>query len=92
MEDASLDEFLDGDASDDTGDPAGADAPDAASPTDPDPEPTTADTADGTVDPDPARPTYGWTPDGDECVDCGAVVERRWWDDDRPVCADCKAW
>jgi len=43
-------------------------------------------------DPDPTHSTYGWTPDGTACADCGATVRRRWRDDGRFVCADCKAW
>jgi len=91
MEDASLDEFLDGDASDDTG--ASSDASDPASPADPDSgRDPTADAADGAADPGPTRPAYAWTPDGAECADCGAIVERRFRDGDRLVCADCKTW
>jgi hypothetical protein len=37
-------------------------------------------------------PTYQWTPEGAACADCGAVVERRWREDDVYVCADCKDW
>jgi hypothetical protein len=42
--------------------------------------------------PDPAHAAYGWTPGGAECAACGATVRRRWRDDGRFVCADCKAW
>lgn len=41
---------------------------------------------------DGADSTYGWTPDGAECADCGATVQRRWRDDGRFVCVDCKTW
>lgn len=39
-----------------------------------------------------ARTTADWTPGGAVCGGCGAVVERRWRDGDRFVCADCKEW
>jgi len=51
--------------------------------------------ADGEADGEavePAVSTYDWTPGGADCEGCGAVVERRWRDDDGLVCGDCKAW
>ena len=42
--------------------------------------------------PDPTHSTYGWTPGGAECADCGATVKRRWRDDGRFVCVGCKTW
>ena len=41
---------------------------------------------------EPAVSTYDWTPIGADCEACGTAVERRWRDDGRLVCADCKAW
>jgi hypothetical protein len=41
---------------------------------------------------EPAVSTYDWTPDGADCADCGATVERRWRDDGELVCTDCKTW
>jgi hypothetical protein len=41
---------------------------------------------------DPARATYRWSADGDDCPACGATVARQWRDGDRFVCADCKDW
>ena len=43
-------------------------------------------------EPEPTPSAYGWTPDGVDCADCGATVERRWRDDGRFVCPDCKDW
>lgn len=40
----------------------------------------------------PAESTMDWTPDGAACASCGATVERRWRDDGRLVCLDCKQW
>ena len=42
--------------------------------------------------PEPAAPTFDWTPGGSVCVACGERVERRWTDDGRLVCAACKRW
>lgn len=36
--------------------------------------------------------TYQWDPEGRPCAACGAVVERRWRDEDGLVCPDCKDW
>lgn len=44
------------------------------------------------VDVEPARATYGWTPDGGACECCGDSVEKRWRDEDGMVCAGCKDW
>jgi len=43
-------------------------------------------------EPEPTPSAYGWTPDGANCADCGATVERRWRDDGQFVCPDCKDW
>jgi hypothetical protein len=53
-------------------------------------------TEDGTGGPSltvrPATSTMDWTPGGATCASCGATVERRWRDDGRLVCLDCKQW
>jgi hypothetical protein len=41
---------------------------------------------------DAPLPTTDWTPAGATCAACGAVVERRWRQDDALVCPDCKDW
>jgi hypothetical protein len=46
----------------------------------------------GTGAVEPAVSTYDWTPSGADCEACGAAVERRWRDDGRLVCGDCKPW
>lgn len=51
-----------------------------------------SDSAPDTDSVEPAVSTYDWTPTGADCEACGAAVERRWRDDGRLVCADCKAW
>lgn len=35
---------------------------------------------------------YSWISDGAPCEACGAVIEGRWRDAGRWVCADCKQW
>ena len=37
-------------------------------------------------------PTSAWTSEGAPCASCGAVVERRWRQNDTLVCRDCKDW
>jgi len=41
---------------------------------------------------EPARTTYAWSDEGTTCKSCGETVERRWRQDDRLVCPDCKDW
>ncbi len=53
---------------------------------------TPVGSADGDTPVDGTRPTYAWTPGGDDCEQCGATVERRWHDGDAMVCAECKDW
>lgn len=36
--------------------------------------------------------TFAWDGTGKRCADCGEAVARRWTDDGRLVCADCKCW
>lgn len=101
MRESSLDDFLGGDPEDESdGSPSDdqADAVDSESS-----EEVTA--AEGVTDSPPetaaetnakaatsARTTYGWTPGGADCAECGETVERRWRDGDALVCADCKSW
>jgi hypothetical protein len=68
---------------------AGPDVLDATTDTDAD---TDAPDASAAVDVDPPRTTCRWSPAGDDCPACGASVQRRWREDDRFVCADCKEW
>ncbi|WP_128477301.1 DUF7573 domain-containing protein [Halorussus pelagicus] len=69
------------------GDSATAESPADSTPTDSTPT---------VEDADPAVSTYGWSPEGGECADCGASAERRWRADGERhgalVCADCKEW
>jgi len=86
-EDVSLDAF-DSDESDDA--EPGLDESDSDELDTDDPGPDGSDPA------DPAVSTFDWSPESDECADCGASVERRWRAegerDGALVCADCKAW
>ncbi|MGM0399404.1 MAG: DUF7573 domain-containing protein [Halobacteriota archaeon] len=43
-------------------------------------------------DPPSLATTSEWTPDGEECDACGAVVERRWRQNGALVCPECKNW
>lgn len=85
--DASLDEFL-GSDEDGEADTGAVDAePDGVTADDGEADGTEAD---GAVE--PAVPTLDWTPGGAPCAACGATVERRWRDDGRMVCGECKGW
>lgn len=53
---------------------------------------TPDDAASPDSSPDPATATYRWSSESAACPDCGDAVERRWRDDDRFVCVDCKEW
>jgi hypothetical protein len=82
-DDASLDDFVGGDGNSDDA-------------TTPDDETGVADD-DGVTNPptdgvEPTTTTATWSPTGAACADCGTVVERRWRDDERFVCVDCKEW
>lgn len=81
-EDASLDEFLNSESSEQSG---AADAD--ASTTDTEP-------AGGTVSPDidPATTTYAWSDGAATCGTCGEAVERRWQQAGDLVCVECKDW
>jgi len=99
--DSSLDEFFEddpgpGESTDDPDDAGGGDPPADGSADD---ETTAAGTGEsGGSDPGdapaptPVRPTFGWSPDGDECESCGRRVTRHWREDGRRVCGDCKEW
>lgn len=101
MRDSSLDEYLDGEASEEGDDTA---EPETSTESSDGEEPASDDTADEeTVNDepvdeeesdavDPAESTYDWTPTGASCAACSATVERRWRDDEGLVCADCKSW
>jgi hypothetical protein len=100
--DRSLDEFAEARGEEEGADPDPSDdgvepTDDGAAPTD-DGDGTTED-GDGATDDDgrsltvrPAESTMGWTPGGAVCAACGRSVERRWRDDGRLVCPDCKEW
>lgn len=104
MEDASLDDFLDG-GEDDGGPaeandgPAGDERTDADGQADPsggEGDPDRSRAADGerggTDAVDPATATYAWTPGGEPCAACGERVERRWRSAAGLVCPDCVEW
>jgi hypothetical protein len=90
MRETSLEDFLDGsDDGDPDPDENGTGSCEGA--TDECNEPREHDETAGGVA-EPPRPTYTWTPDDATCPDCETSAERRWWDDGRFVCADCKTW
>lgn len=91
MRETSLEEFLDGSAE---GESATGEGDESAAPdfdADGTAEPTESDATTGEPI-EPATATYAWTPERADCAACGTAVERRWRDDDRLVCADCKSW
>ena len=59
---------------------------------------STASTEDDTegqspdVNDDTVTVTFTWSDGGGPCADCGGTVVRRWTDDGRLVCGDCKGW
>lgn len=93
---ASLDDFLGGEPSEQS------EAADAAEPTDDEPTDVTeqaadepemaADEPDPATDTEPAATTYAWDGAGEACADCGDLVERRWQQDGDLVCVECKDW
>lgn len=87
MDDASLDDFLD-DTDEQADDESGGEDT-ATEDGERQPEPGATPPA---GEPDPARTTHQWTPEGTACDACGQVVERRWTGDAGLVCADCKEW
>lgn len=54
---------------------------------------TDTDGSESTADEERSAPavTFAWN-EGSVCPECEATVERRWIDDDRLVCAQCKQW
>ena len=103
MRDTSLDDFVGEDDASEEGEPADPDAPGGAGGAEPasgdaEAAETATDGVDADADggdegtPEPAAPTFDWTPGGSVCAACGERVERRWTDDDRLVCAACKGW
>ena len=103
-EDASLDDFLGGESSEqsEAAEAAAARAgEESASETEP-ADATEAETASSDGEPaadaepaadiEPAKTTYAWSDAGTTCEDCGETVERRWQQDGGLVCIDCKDW
>lgn len=91
-EDASLDAFASGEGDDETGDPeTGVSGDDSTAD-----HAETDSAAEAAESVEPASSTFAWSPEGGECADCGAAVERRWRADGQKdgglVCADCKEW
>lgn len=76
--DASLDDFRGNDES--------SAAPETAGEADESGAERNATTGDGGLS------TFDWSPDGAPCAACGDRVERRWRDDGRLVCEQCKTW
>lgn len=99
MEDRSLDDFFDDDSGATAEAEGDADQGEADPDVDDSDEDDQADGADDTggprVDPssvEPTAATYTWSGDGGDCDACGEVVDRRWCQDDRLVCPECKDW
>lgn len=102
--DRSLDDFLDTGGGSDEG--SAPDANDPGSDEAETEDPGSDETANATVTAgdestaagddvdavEPASPTSDWTTGGGACDVCEAAVERRWFDGDDAVCADCKEW
>jgi len=96
-EDASLDDFLGGESSEQseadeeaTGDDTEATVEAAESTAK-----TAADDTEATAETDdvePAATTYAWSDEGATCEACGETVERRWQQDGDLVCIECKDW
>jgi hypothetical protein len=40
----------------------------------------------------PATSTYAWSGEGGTCAACGGATDRRWQQDGRLVCPECKEW
>ena len=53
---------------------------------------TTESDTEAKTEPAPPTATVVWSPEGGDCTDCGATVDRRWEDDGTLVCAACKSW
>ncbi|MFC6756422.1 MULTISPECIES: DUF7573 domain-containing protein [Haloarcula] len=103
-EDASLDDFLGGESSEQseadeeaTGDDTEAtvEAAESTAKTAADDTEATAETDTETAETDdvePAATTYAWSGEGTTCEGCGETVERRWQQDGELVCIECKDW
>jgi len=103
-EDASLDDFLGGESSEQSEAEPAEETADETGPSDTgestatvEPETGTGDDAEpdaatDTDDVEPAGTTYAWSDEGTTCESCGETVERRWRQDDRLVCPGCKDW
>jgi hypothetical protein len=95
MDDASLDDFLDGgdaDAADDEGEDGEAADGEAATSKAADGDGRDGEPDGETADPAPAAATYQWDPAGVACAACGEAVTERWQGEAGLVCAACKAW
>jgi hypothetical protein len=94
MRETSLEDFLDGSKA--AGESIAGEAPEDASNERADPSGETAEGSERDTEneghSDLATATYAWTPERANCAACGTAVERRWRDDGRLVCADCKNW
>ncbi|MBX0288161.1 hypothetical protein EGH22_17665 [Halomicroarcula sp. F28] len=93
-EDASLDEFLGGESSEQS---EATDAVEPADETEVEPagegEPADADEPEtDATDVEPARTTYAWNDEGATCEACGETIERRWQLEGGLVCIECKDW
>lgn len=98
--DRSLDEFLGGDSTADESadDLTAAESPEEADDASPEAGEDEQDGVLEDVDTDsepavePAQATYDWSPDGNPCASCDALVNRRWFDGGAFVCHECKDW
>lgn len=94
-EDASLDDFLQGDDHDDADGREGEDGSRDAGGSDG--EDRVGDRERGAVgdDPVPAEPARSVSvvaTDGRACTDCGTEVDRLWTGEGGPTCSDCRSW
>lgn len=91
--DASLDDFSTSDGTEGgEGDGGTADTADTSAEPSDDPHRNPAERADAQAPGQLSHSTYTWSPDGESCEACGAVVGRRWRDSDGLVCEACKSW
>ena len=96
---ASLDDFLGGESSEQTGaadgEPTDGEQPAEQSETAADQTATDtelSETEAGSDGTEPAATTYAWSDQGATCEACGETVERRWQQDGGLVCIGCKDW
>ena len=101
-EDASLDDFLGGESSEQSeaadDEPAGSESTDGGPPDTEQSDTKASETAAAdepaadTDDVEPTATTYAWSDEGTTCEACGETVERRWQQADGLVCIECKDW